>query len=223
MVTETPTYTIPEAEVSPRLVEMFRDVRKRLLPATAKTLYARGKTSFDLKQYGAASADFTELLSILGDPDMGVGADLDDMKMLAEGFQQLAELQVVAEAKARSDAQARALAAAAATPGPPARPAMPIIYAASHPDVVPPVDRERRMPAWNPPTQLARTAQYRGVLELVISERGTVDSAILRDSVAAFYDDILLGAAMDWRFQPATRNGQPVKFRKLIEIVHEPR
>jgi TonB family protein len=61
------------------------------------------------------------------------------------------------------------------------------------------------------------------VLEIVISERGTVDSAILRDSVAAFYDDPLLGAAMNWRFKPATRNGQPVKYRKLLEIVHSPR
>ena len=58
---------------------------------------------------------------------------------------------------------------------------------------------------------------------LVISERGTVDSAVLRDSVAVFYDDHLLGAAMDWKFKPATRNGQPVKFRKLLEIVHSPR
>ena len=225
MVTETPLYTIPEADVSPRLVEMFRSVRKRLLPDTARSLYARGKASFDQKRYSAASADFTELLSILDDPDMGSSAAaLQDMKMLSEGFQQLAEAQVAAEAKARAEAQAQARAAAmtAATPARAVQPAVPLVYAEGDAGVKPPVEIERRMPAWNPPTQLARTIQYRGVLEVVIGEKGTVDSAILRDSVAVFYDDELLAAAMDWRFQPATRNGDPVKYRKLLEIVYAP-
>jgi tetratricopeptide (TPR) repeat protein len=225
MVTGTPLYTIHEADVSPRLVAMFRDIRKRLLPDTARTLYARGKASFDRKQYTAASAAFTELLSILADPDMSASAAaLADMKMLAEGFQQLAEAEVASEAKARAEAQARARAAAvSAAPVTAAMPVVPAVYADTDTDVTPPVDIERRMPSWNPPTQLARTIQYRGVLEIVISERGTVDSAILRDSVAAFYDDPLLAAAMDWRFRPATRNGTPVKYRKLLEIVHSPR
>jgi hypothetical protein len=61
------------------------------------------------------------------------------------------------------------------------------------------------------------------VLEVIISESGTVDSAILRDPVAIFYDNALLEAAMSWRFQPATLDGQPVKYRKLLEIVHSPR
>ena len=225
MVTETPLYTLPEADVSPRLVEMFRSVRKRLLPQTARSLYASGKASFDEKHYSAASADFTKLLSILGDPDMGSSAAaLEDMRTLAEGFQQLAEAQVAAEAKARAEAQAKARAAAAAATAPTQapRPAVPMVYADSDADVKPPVEIDRRMPVWNPPTQLARTAQYRGVLEVVIGEKGTVDSAILRDSVAVFYDDALLAAAMDWRFKPATRNGQPVKYRKLLEIVHAP-
>ena len=32
------------------------------------------------------------------------------------------------------------------------------------------------------------------------------------------YDTLLMTAARDWRYQPATLGGKPVKFRKLIQI-----
>jgi hypothetical protein len=219
LVTGKPLYIMPDADVSPRLVAMFRDVRKRLLPTTAKDLYALAKTSFDQKQYAIASKRFAELLGILSDPDLVTATpELNDLKVLAQGFQQLADGQAAAEAKARADALARARAVAAEQAAPP-RPVVPVIYVESDLGVSGPADLERRMPAWNPPTQLAGAAQYRGVLEIVINERGGVDSAILRDSVAAFYDNVLLEAAMNWKFRPAVKDGQPVKFRKFIEIV----
>ena len=50
MVVANPLYLIPDAEVSPRLVSMFREVRKRLLPAAARDLYLEAKTNFDAKR-----------------------------------------------------------------------------------------------------------------------------------------------------------------------------
>jgi hypothetical protein len=32
------------------------------------------------------------------------------------------------------------------------------------------------------------------------------------------YDPLLLSAARDWRYRPATVKGVPVKFRKVIQI-----
>jgi tetratricopeptide (TPR) repeat protein len=221
LIVSKPSYTIPDADVSPRLVTMFRDIRKRVLPGAAKELYTLAKASFDSKQYGLATTRFAELMAILGDAELTASApELGDLKVLAQGFQQLAEGQAAAEAKDRADALARARTVAAETPAAaPPRPAAPVIYVDTDLGVTPPADIERRMPAWNPPTQLAGSAQFRGVLEIVVNERGLVDSAIIRDSVAPFYDNVLLEAAMHWKFRPATRNGQPVKFRKFIEIV----
>jgi hypothetical protein len=40
----------------------------------------------------------------------------------------------------------------------------------------------------------------------------------MRASVAPRYDQQLLAAAKEWRYSPATLDGQPVRYRKLIEI-----
>ena len=37
-------------------------------------------------------------------------------------------------------------------------------------------------------------------------------------SLHPIFDSQLLSAARDWRYQPATLNGRPVKFRKMIQI-----
>lgn len=219
LVSGKPLYVISETEFSPRIVTMFRDVRKRLLPATARDMYAFAKDSFDKKHYGPAVTQFTELLTILGDADLALEADgLRDLKLLGEGFLKLAEGEVAA-AKAAAASRAAAPAAVAAAP----RPVVPAVYSSDDAGVVSPTEIERRMPAWNPPSTALRAVQYRGVLEVVINERGAVESAVMRVPVNAAYDVILLDAAKKWRFQPATVRGQAVKFRKSFEIVLAPR
>lgn len=222
MVAAKPLYSIPESDVSPRLVAMFREVRKRMLPGAAHDLYAKAKADYDAKQYASAASQFRDMLAIINDADMGDrAASLSDLKMLGEGFLKLADAEVVAAARA---AQAAAAArAAAVTPVAPVAPPAPTIYSADDKSVVPPVDVERRLPMWNPPTVMARTTEYRGVLELVIDERGAVESAVLRKPVAPTYDPVLLTAAKSWKFQPATRDGVPVKYRKNIDILLAPR
>lgn len=221
LVEAEPLYVLPESEVSPRLVAMYKDVRKRVLPGTVHDLYGQAKADFDAKKFAEASAGFREMLAIVADPDMSDHAsDLADLKMLGEGFLKLADGEVVAAARA---AQAAAAArAAAAAPVMPAPPPAPVIYSAANGDVVPPTDVDRRLPMWNPPTVLARSMEFRGVLELVIDERGAVESATMRTPVTPTYDPVLLNAAKRWKFQPATRNGAPVKYRKDIDILLAP-
>lgn len=159
MVAAEPLYSIQEAEVPPRLVAMFHDVRKRLLPGAARDLYAKAKADYDARQFSAAASEFRNMLAVINDTDMGDrAAGLADLKMLGEGFLKLADGEVVAAARA---AQAAATArAAAVTPPAPAAPAAPVIYSADDKAVVPPVDVERRLPMWNPPTVMARTTKY---------------------------------------------------------------
>ena len=61
-------------------------------------------------------------------------------------------------------------------------------------------------------------AKDRGVLEMVIDERGRVTFAAVRTSVHPMFDAELLTAAREWRYQPATFAGKPVKYRKMIQI-----
>ena len=62
-------------------------------------------------------------------------------------------------------------------------------------------------------------ARTRGLLEVVIDEQGRVVSATVRMPIQPAFDQALLVAARDWSYQPATLNGQPVKFRKMIQVV----
>ena len=57
-----------------------------------------------------------------------------------------------------------------------------------------------------------------GVLEVVINERGEVESTVMRVSVKPTYDGMAAAAAKNWRYTAATLDGVPVKFRKLIQI-----
>ena len=96
------------------------------------------------------------------------------------------------------------------------------IYTALDRDVTPPVELERPIPAWSPPEQLA-SRWFRGVVQVIVDERGSVESAQLVQSLADFYDPGLLGAARSWRFKPALRADQPVRYRKIVEITMNPR
>ena len=40
----------------------------------------------------------------------------------------------------------------------------------------------------------------------------------MRSPVAPRYDSLVLAAAKGWKYSPATLNGTPVKFRKVINI-----
>jgi TonB family protein len=56
------------------------------------------------------------------------------------------------------------------------------------------------------------------VLELVIGESGEVESATLREPVNSLYDELLLAAARTWRYKAATKDGKPVRFRRVMRV-----
>jgi protein TonB len=68
------------------------------------------------------------------------------------------------------------------------------------------------------PAQVARQTRDRGLLEVIIDEQGRVVNATIRSPIHPVYDSLLLVAARDWKYKPATLNGQPIKFRKVIQV-----
>jgi hypothetical protein len=222
MVTARPLYEIPENEVSPRLVALFHEVRKRVLPVTARDLYVSAKAAFDARDFAKASAEFHDMLSVMDDETMVDQAEgLRDLRLLGEGFLKLADGEVAAAARAAEAAEAARVAAAKAA----AEPKIPerTVFSAADADVVAPVELERPMPPWNPPTAMARTTEYRGVLEVLINERGLIESGTMRRASSPVYDQELLKTLTSWKFKPALRNGEPVKFLKTFDIVLLPR
>jgi TonB family protein len=65
---------------------------------------------------------------------------------------------------------------------------------------------------------MKQQANDKGVLEIVINAQGRVEAATVRQPVQPMYDTQMLSAVQNWRYQPATLNGQPVRYRKMIQI-----
>ena len=107
---------------------------------------------------------------------------------------------------------------------PPAAPAAktdPRIYGPDDAAVIRAVPISNALPAWRP-TGLDARQEFRGDLEVVIDESGAVSSAVVRKPIHRLYDQLVVEAAKRWKFQPATLNGQPVKYRYILEVNLKP-
>jgi hypothetical protein len=214
MLTVDLLYRPSDTDMSPRLRAAFAGVRQRILPAIVQMEYTHAKTAFDRQDFPAAIAQFDRVLQALASPDLGdVGAHspLADLRTLAAGFR---------------DLSLKALAPPPPPPAPVPEPApvaapMPAprsIYGGLETGIAPPVVLRQTLPPF--PRDLV--SRREGVLEVIISELGEVESAIMRTPINPRYDQIVLTAARTWKYEPATLNGKPVRFRKVIAIAMKP-
>lgn len=207
VVTVDPMFQPSEADASPRVRAAFTEVRERLLPEIVTSRYGSAKAAFDRKEYVAAEQEFRQVVKLLDDPQMT--GKLSDLRVLATGF---LELSTAAAAPPPPKPEP---APAAAPPPAPVKPPREI-YSAEEPDVVPPVILRQDLPRVQP--SISNQARDRGLLEIVIDEQGRVAGITLRRTIHPLYDQLLISAARDWRYRPATVSGVPVKFRKMIQV-----
>ena len=218
VVTADPLFVPGEADASPRVRGAFSDVRQRLLPQIASNRYVAAKSAYDRKDYSSAETQFRNLLTLLDDPQMG--GRLADLRTLASGFVDLASAAAAPPPEPKKpESPAPAPAAPAATTAAPKEP--PRVWGAEDAGVVAPVPLRQDVP--RVPTTISAQARERALLEIVIDEQGRVINLALRMSIHPMYDPQLLAAAKEWRYKPATVDGVPVKFRKLIQITVDKR
>ena len=213
VVAAEPSYQPSESEVSPRIRSAFADVRRRMLPAIIQQKYAQAKAAYDKKAFAIAAEGFSQVLVALTDPAVSSDANkppLSDLRTLAVGFEELA---AKAAAPPPPPPPPPAPVAVAAAPPPPA-PVMFRVYSGEDRDVTPPVIINQALP----PFQGTVIAPRTGLLEVLISEIGEIESAVMTQSVTSAYDRLALIAAKMWRFKPAMVNGVPVKYRKTVQI-----
>lgn len=228
IVLRSPSYEVDATTVSPKLVDVFTQIRTRILPVAARLLYADAKEQYDLGRFAEARQGFITLLGILEEArDLGAGEATSDLAQLGTGFLELTEV-----ALARTPEPPPVLTVDAAlppvepTPGlsgeTPDEPVvvMSRVYSAADAGVVPPVALEREVPRWAPRPGEPREA--RGALEIVVTENGSVESVAIATPTTPAYDRALQAVACDWRFTPAMREGTAVKFRFVVNVVLSP-
>jgi hypothetical protein len=206
IVTEDPLYHPSSDDAPPRIRAAFTQVRRRLLPTLVRRLYAEGKAAYDQKAFPEAVQTFEKTLKIIDAPDTADHLDLADLRTLAVGFLQLSRASIVpARAKFEPSAGPAAVVPRRSTVAP----------ASSEPvalrQILPPWTHAQNGPLFD--------AEYRGTIEVDIDERGQVVNAEITMPIHPLYDPVLLLAARDWKYEPARRNGQPVKIRKRVDVV----
>ena len=207
VVTEDPLYQPSEADASPRVRAAFTEVRQRLLPELVSSRYAEAKASFDRKDFGLAEQQFRHVASLLDDPQMA--GRMSDLRVLVSGFLDLS-------ARAAAPPEPKPAVAPVPAPAPALRATPGRIYLAEDDGVSVAVPIKQEVP--RVPNAITTQARDRGLLELVVDEQGRVVSVMVRISVHPLYDTLLVSAARDWKYLPATFGGQPVKFRKMVQI-----
>jgi hypothetical protein len=210
VVTANPLYRPSDAEASPRLQSAFVTVRKRILPGLVQREYTDAKAAFDRQDYPVALIGFDRTLQGLDDPDLGEAANrspLSDLRTLASGFRDLS-----ARAAAPPPVPAPPPAIVAAAPAPVV--VRKDIYSGGEPGLIPPAIVSQVLPRYS--NNLGPISE--GMLEVVVDQNGAVESATMRVSVNPRYDITLLNAAKGWKYRPATMDGAPVKFRKMIKV-----
>jgi len=217
LVMRQPQYSMDQLE-SPKLVAMFKSIRARKLPEVAKSMFASAKGAYDKGDMKTASAQFTTLLAMLNGPD--IGSELSDLKMLADGFSTLAQKQLPPPAPARAAENQAAVGRTGAPPAAPDAPAQ--IFTIGDEDVIPPAPVIQNIPRWEAPNAMFQGTSYVGSIEVVIDENGSVVAANIRDKINVIYDPLIVAAAAKWKYRPALRNGQPVKYRKVIPVTLKP-
>jgi hypothetical protein len=93
------------------------------------------------------------------------------------------------------------------------------IYSSTDADVQPPVLVYPQLPA---PIVLSKDADAVNRMELVVSESGTVERVRLVAGPRRMPDMMLLSGAKMWRFSPALKDGQPVRYRTVLTWVGAP-
>jgi TonB family protein len=207
-------FFVPSAdEAPPKIQTIFRDVRRATLPKIARERYADAKAAFERKDPRTAR-QFDDLLTLLDDPDLREWSAASDLRAVASAFRDLTKAVAVAVATPPSPAPE---ARPAEFRPQPALPSRDITYTSEDPDVTPPVSLAQRTPPWHPSSQEAAQG-YRGVLRLVIDKSGAVESATMLTGTRPAYDQLLVRAAREWKFEPAQKQGRPVRYLRIVEI-----
>ena len=130
IVESNPLFLPSEQQTPPRLLAVFRDVRRQVLPRVVRDSYTNAKSAFDQQDLEAAATGFDRVLLLLNDPDSPDSEGSGDIRMLATGFRELSKLGLEA--------------VPSATTVSPSAPSVPSAVAAPKPEAPPEVPEPRR-------------------------------------------------------------------------------
>lgn len=193
----------PAPEEPPRLLTVFDRVRARIVPALARQQYAAAKALFENRQFDDAASGFERVIQIDSSVARSDRHEVGDLATLAGGFLELSRERA---------AEATADHAGAANR----------VFTSLDRDVVPPVAIRQEVPPWRPPVRRSLAGgsvdARQGRLDVLIGPTGDVREAVITASIDPLFDMALVRAAKGWKYQPATKDGVGVSYRRTVIV-----
>jgi len=236
-----PLDRVSDTDTSPRITSMFSAVRQRVLPSLVRDEYRIARAAIDRKDMKAAEPHLTLASRLIGEvKSMGAADDtLSDLSLVIDGFLGLSRAaadpppQPVAQPPAQPAAGPAVATATANTAGPntgaggtaaaaaAAKPQVHFGPATSR--LVLPVTIRQQSPELTRSLQVLMNGMTGRSLTLsvVINERGDVEDVSIVQPLMAAYDALVVRTARLWKYQPATLDGVPVKYRKVLTVNYQ--
>jgi hypothetical protein len=92
----------------------------------------------------------------------------------------------------------------------------PTVYSSASPNIMPPVVVTRQL---TPREGTTAGLEEPSTIEVVVDESGKVERVRLLSRPSPILAAMLLSAAKTWQFRPALNDGQPVKYRLLVDVM----
>jgi len=241
LVNTSPTYAMADADLPPRIVAMYAQTRRRIMPAVVKRLFTEARADFQAKNMAGARDKFEKVLTLTQDPAMAGSADAVDLQLLVASYIDIVKNTApspvqagpvlvgtfTAPAPITSGASSTVSAAPAPGPRPAVLPASATSSMATAPAAVvtskPPASRavvvaatiRQSLPAY---TASGTMRPMAGAVRVTIGTDGKVTKAVMEVPIEPRYDARVLAAARNWLYKPATVGGEPIQSDKVVQI-----
>jgi len=204
LVSNSPTFEPSANDVPPRFVTLVSDAKRKLLPSIARRAFAEGREQFKSGSREDALHKFDLVLTLASSPSFKDSSDAEDLRTLASGFIELA--------KAATEPKPEPV------PPPVVQPARIVEAppATTKPEVIQPVAIRQAIPAI--PSGLSGSGTQSASVRVEIGADGKVTGASIQQPSHPLYDRMLLQAARDWVYTPASLNGRAIPSEKVITV-----
>lgn len=85
-INAAPTYAIDAADLPPRMVAMYTQTRRRIIPSVVKRMFTEARADFQAKNMTGARDKFEKILTLTQDPAMANSADAVDLQLLVASY-----------------------------------------------------------------------------------------------------------------------------------------
>ena len=189
LIASAPEFTLSAEDMPPRFITLFAQQRREVVPGVLRKLFAEAREDYRAKAYDRALPQFKRVLALSSEAEVRNAEGVDDLRLLAESFIDIAT--------ASEAPKAEAVAAAAAVPvaAPPA--------AAAPRRVTQPVAVRQEMPPW--PARVPVRAGQSGSVRIKINSSGKVTSAAMVRPIDPRYDAHVLAATHFWEVHARDR------------------